>query len=214
MKWQPLVQNIPNLPSSQYDYEFSDFDEDTPVNLCRNALLRQSLDLVRDEPQNEQVVHEIVRKSLEAGEHGLVIEALKMFSPNSNYFLCLSIAETFHPKHWLYFWEDIAISCEKNLLQIHECRSTFYLGDHCPDQRSSALGYLGLYFLTCGNQQKAFHLWQAADDAYDVDEAIADVAIALVLANSEQFETAMMLVNLINTKTVKAQALASLSDFS
>lgn len=89
-----------------------------------------------------------------------------------------------------------------------------YIGSHQPDLRSEALGFVGLYYLGSGDQKTAFRLWEAADDGFDIDEAIARVAKSAVSADPSNLDGAIALVDLINSKTIRAKTLSELSRYA
>lgn len=100
------------------------------------------------------------------------------------------------------------------MLNAPECRSALGWGDHFTDQRSYALGVLGKYEFFRGNLRRALELWDAADDAMDVDEVIAEMCELIAEHSAERFNTAMSLADYVVTKTVKAKIFARLSKFA
>lgn len=180
----------------------------------KEVLLRRSLDLVRGEADNGDAIVKIVRKALGQDLYGLVIEAVHTMSRESESPVNDAVEDIFEPKHWRNLPEDFAIYCSQRVLNSSTAGGAFfYFGDHPPEARSTALGYLGLYFLSRGDERRAHELWGAAGDRYLVDAAISATCDFIVEEDEGRVDSALALAELIQTKIIKAKIMSDLTAY-
>lgn len=179
----------------------------------KEQLLRRSLEFVKGEPDNEDAVFKVFDSAMDSGNDELAKEAIRCYSSDSNYYLCLSIGRIFELEHWPSLDQEFVQYCEKRLLAAEKCNPGMYMGDHQPELRSEALGNMGLYWLLRGDQEHAFELWERADDAYEIDEAIAEIAPKLVEKDKRLADGALEMLGLIRTKALGAKAMAEIADY-
>lgn len=196
----PTVRNSPKAKKEQ------------PISK-KEQLLRRSLDFVKGEPDNEDAVFKVFDSAIDSGNDELAKDAIRCYSSDSNYYLCLSIGRIFELDHWSSLDQEFVQYCEKRLLAAEKCHPGMYMGDHQPELRSEALGNMGLYWLLRGDQEHAFELWERADDAYEIDEAIAEIAPKLVEKDKRLADGALEMLGLVRNKGLGAKAMAEIADY-
>lgn len=215
-KWSLPSRMASTITATPLAITFSapEIESDDVPSTRKEAVLRRSLELARSTRNNEEPISDIVEKALDAGLFDLAYEALQSFGPKSNHLMCWTIRKAFEPEYWSRIPPSVPAYCEKRLRAATECRAGMYMGHHQPDNRSDALANLGLFFLAQRDASKAFDLWSLADEPLDIDVAISNFAKVVAEADEDNFDAAMMLVELINSKRIKASALANLSDIA
>jgi len=191
-------------------------DHKTKPQSRKETLLRKSLDLVRSEADNGDAIVKIIRKALPEQLYDLAVEAMHAMSKGSDSSdpACDAVEVMFAPKHWNHISEDFADYCARRVLQSAASSGAFiYFGDHPPEARSSALGYLGLYFLSRGNEVRSRELWSAARDRHLVDTAISETCDFIVEEDESRVDSALALADLIETKNIKAKIMSDLTAY-
>lgn len=216
----PTKWTLPTGASIEPQVRVDSFDVDESTDKPgpkREIVLRRSLELARGQSGNGRAIYNIVDKSLDAWLVELAMEALASLSTGSeddDWWFCFAVCSVFQkPRHWRRLTTDFADFASSRVLNASEQPSNVIVDGHTPDQRSEALGYLGMYFLALGDQDRAISLLEAADDARDVDESIKTIALGALEADSDAVEGALALVDLINNKKLKAEALSEISDY-
>jgi hypothetical protein len=182
--------DLKSLPP--WDYEQWTTSEPKETNSLKEKLLLGSLELIRDEPDNEDACREIVEQSLESRLFEIAFEAIRTFSQSSAFDLCVSITAIFKEmRYWKHLSEEFIDYCEKRVLKVPECRSGMGFGGHFCDQRSRTLGYLGRYRFFTSNAEMAINLWDASDDRQDVDEVIAEMCEMIAKKSPQYLETSL-----------------------
>lgn len=172
------------------------------INPGKEELLRRSLDLVRGQSRNEEACRKVVETALESGLFDIVVEAMRTFSSDSAFHLCVAVQKIFKEVgHWPNFDEPFVAHCEQRVLAARKCPAGMYIGDYPSDQRSEALGLLGRYRFFTGEPQRAISIWTAAGEPRDVDKVIADMCETIVKRDKEYLEVALKLADLIETQT-------------
>lgn len=181
-------------------------------NPLKEKLLRKSIEIIDGEPDNEGACREVIEQALEAGLFEVAFGAVRVFSKDSGFDMCVSVSGIFKDMaHWEYMTDEFVGLCEKRVLGAKECRSGFGFNNHFCDQRSTALGWIGKYYFFNGKVSKAMELWASAADKQDVDEVIQKACEIIAENSKSNIEIALSLVDVMKTKSVKAKTLAQLS---
>jgi len=206
--------NIKSLPS--WDYEkWTHTEEPKQTNSLKEKLLMESLNLIKDDTDNETVCHEIVEQALKAKLFKIAFKAIYTFSSNSTRFFLASITDIFKGMHyWKHFSEEFIDYCEKSVTEAFECKSNWGSGGYFPDLRSRALGYLGRYQFFIGRPEYAVKLWEIADDRRAIDEVIAEMCETIAKKSPQNLEASLILLEMIQIKKIKAKTMAILSNYA
>ncbi len=181
----------------------------------KEQLLRQSLEMVTDYAGNEDVCRKVLEQALDAHLFDIAFEALRTFSPDSAFDLCISIGKLYgEMKYWRHITPSLTAYCEDRVLKARECRSGLGWGGHFCDQRSRALGLLGRYRFFTGDPASALRLWDAATDRQDVEEVLAEMCDTIARNSRERVGAAMLLLDLMTLRNIKAKTLAQLSTYA
>jgi hypothetical protein len=209
------ASHLPALTPAAWDYGSWSGSEPKQSNALKERLLRGSLEMIRGKADNEGVCREVVEQALEAKLFEVAREAIRTFSDDSAFDLCVSISEYLEPmRYWAHADESFIRYCEERVLGAAECRSAIGWGDHFCDQRSRALGILGRFRFFAGRADRALDLWEEAGDAQDVDEVIAKMCREIVEHAPDRLEAAVALLDLVLTTNIKAKAMAGLAKYA
>lgn len=205
--------NIKSLPS--WDYEQWTHTEPPQTNSLKEKLLIRSLDLIRDDADNETICYEIVEQALKAKLFNIVFEAIHTFSPKYSRGFLESIADIFERmEYWNHISEEFISYSEKSVLEASPCKSRWTNQYGCQDQRSRTLGYLGRYHFFTGKPEYAIKLWEAADDRIAIDIIIGDICETIAKKSPQNLESSLVILDMIQTKKIKAKALTILSKYA
>ena len=205
--------NIKSLPP--WDYEKWTYTEPQQTNYLKKKLLMDSLDLIKEETDNEIVCYEILKQALDARLFDIVFQAVYSFSPSSKRCFLASITDIVKEmRYWKHFSEEFVDYCEKRALQSSECQSNWGYDGYRPDLRSRTLGYLGRYHFFNRRPEYAIKLWDEADDPIAIDEVISDMCETIAKQSPQDLEAFLTLVNMIKTKTIKAKTIGILSKYA
>jgi hypothetical protein len=204
--------SLPALAGAGWDYGRWAGSEPKRASALKERLLRGSLEMVRGRPGNEDVCREVVEQALEARLFEVAREAVRTFSDDAGFHLCVSISKLLEPmRYWAHLDEPFVRYCEERALGAAECRSAIGWGGHYCDQRSRALGFLGRFRFFTGRADRALDLWDGAGDARDVDEVIARMCGEIVEHAPDRLDAALALLDLMLTTNVRAKTMAGLA---
>lgn len=207
-------EKTPVLRLVRPNWSTDDWCDEAPEpaqNPVKQALLRQSLAIIKNQSNNENAVREIFEAAIQQHFYDIAFEALEYFSGDSAFNLCVCIGKALHPRYWKYLPPKVISYCEMRVLQAAESRSSLGFGGHFQEQRSAALGALGRYHFVAGRITHAMELWDSATDAVDVDEVIGEMCESIARLGKDHFAYAVALVSYMATPSQKATTLARLS---
>lgn len=139
------------FPESEWNYqEWSETTTKPPSNNPRKeALLKQSVELLRGERDNSSDCLQVTESALEAGFYQVAFEAVRCNSKHSEYYFCRAIEVVFEdPSHWPYIDESFVVYCEDAVAEAAP-------NEWVPDSKATTLAKLGRYRFFTGKPERA-----------------------------------------------------------
>lgn len=184
----------------------------------REALLRESLELVKHDEENGFACHNITEAALDLGLFDLAVEAFREMEPDSDY-ICEGVQSLFEShRYWPLICEELLIECVEKVLRLndsieHRLRISGYRFILSNDEKSIALAMIGRYLLANRRYRVALKLWNRVPDRYAVEDILFEICEKVIDKRGPHSIITEVLMPHFDDKNRKAALLVKLSNF-